>query len=45
LRINVRHYGYPPDLEATATQTVLKQAELLCGEMALHATVQRIDFL
>jgi type I restriction enzyme R subunit len=25
-------YGYPPDLQETAVQTVLKQAELLCAE-------------
>lgn len=25
-------YGYPPDLQEEAVQTVLKQAELLCAE-------------
>jgi type I restriction enzyme R subunit len=27
----LRKYGYPPDKQETATQTVLEQAELLCG--------------
>ena len=27
-------YGYPPDKQAKATQTVLEQAELLCKEWA-----------
>ncbi len=26
-----RKHGYPPDKQEKATQTVLKQAELLCG--------------
>ena len=30
----LRKYGYPPDKEETATQTVLEQAELLSGELA-----------
>jgi len=28
----LRKYGYPPDKQEKATQTVLEQAELLCGE-------------
>jgi len=36
LRVTVRRilnrYGYPPDKRERATQTVLEQAELLCGE-------------
>src|SRR5579883_1743973 len=28
----LRKHGYPPDKQESATQTVLKQAELLCGE-------------
>jgi type I restriction enzyme R subunit len=28
----LRKHGYPPDKQEAATQTVLKQAELLCGE-------------
>ena len=30
----LRQYGYPPDKQEKATQTVLKQAELLCQEWA-----------
>ena len=30
----LRHYGYPPDLQEAATQTVLEQAEVLCAEWA-----------
>ena len=30
----LRKYGYPPDKQEKATQTVLEQAELLCGEWA-----------
>ncbi|RZN37562.1 MAG: type I restriction endonuclease subunit R [Methanosarcinales archaeon] len=29
----LRQYGYPPDMQALATETVLKQAELLANEM------------
>lgn len=30
-----RKYGYPPDKQEKATQTVLEQAEVLCGEVAV----------
>jgi type I restriction enzyme R subunit len=30
----LRKYGYPPDKQEQATQTVLEQAELLCREVA-----------
>ena len=30
----LRKYGYPPDRQARATQTVLEQAELLCRDWA-----------
>jgi len=30
----LRKHGYPPDKQEKATRTVLKQAELLCGEWA-----------
>ncbi len=30
----LRHYGYPPDKQEKATQTVLEQAEVLCAEAA-----------
>jgi len=29
----LRQYGYPPDMEALATETVLKQAELIADEI------------
>lgn len=30
----LRHYGYPPDMQLLATETVLKQAEMIAGELA-----------
>ena len=30
----LRKYGYPPDKQEKATDTVLKQAELLCANWA-----------
>jgi type I restriction enzyme, R subunit len=30
----LRKYGYPPDKQEKATDTVLKQAELLCADWA-----------
>jgi type I restriction enzyme R subunit len=30
----LRRYGYPPDKQARATELVLEQAEVLCGEWA-----------
>lgn len=30
----LRKYGYPPDNQESATQTVLEQAELLCKDWA-----------
>lgn len=30
----LRKYGYPPDAQARAVETVLEQAELLCGNAA-----------
>ena len=30
----LRKYGYPPDKQAKATQTVIEQAEILCNEWA-----------
>jgi type I restriction enzyme R subunit len=29
----LRRYGYPPDKQGKATQTVLEQAEVLCREL------------
>jgi type I restriction enzyme R subunit len=31
----LRKYGYPPDKQERATQTVLEQAELLCRDWAV----------
>lgn len=31
----LRKYGYPPDKQEKATQTVLEQAEVLCSEVAV----------
>jgi type I restriction enzyme R subunit len=33
LKRTLRQYGYPPDMEAVATETVLKQAELIADEI------------
>lgn len=30
----LKRYGYPPDMAELATATVLKQAELIAGELA-----------
>nr|WP_081431800.1 type I restriction enzyme endonuclease domain-containing protein [Geobacter metallireducens] len=30
----LRQYGYPPDMQMLATETVLKQAEMLANELA-----------
>ena len=32
----LRQYGYPPDMQALATETVLKQAELIAEELIQH---------
>ena len=39
VKLILRKYGYPPDLQEKATQTVLEQAEVLSGGWAteLHA--------
>jgi type I restriction enzyme R subunit len=34
VRRTLRQYGYPPDMEKLATETVLKQAEMLADEFA-----------
>ena len=34
IRRILRKYGYPPDKQAEATETVLAQAELLCADWA-----------
>jgi type I restriction enzyme R subunit len=30
----LRKYGYPPDKQEKATQTVIEQAELICSDVA-----------
>ena len=37
----LRRHGYPPDLEAEATQTILAQAELLCAESGRVGPLRR----
>lgn len=32
----LRHYGYPPDMQLLATETVLRQAELIADELAVE---------
>lgn len=32
----LRKYGYPPDMQLLATETVLKQAEMIANELAQH---------
>jgi type I restriction enzyme R subunit len=36
----LRKYGYPPDKREKATQTVLEQAKLLCGDWAEDTQIQ-----
>lgn len=33
IKRTLRQYGYPPDMQKLATETVLKQAEMIAGEM------------
>jgi len=33
IKRTLRKYGYPPDMEKLATETVLKQAELIAEEL------------
>lgn len=33
----LRQYGYPPDMQKMATETVLKQAEMLANELSKNA--------
>jgi len=35
----LRQYGYPPDMQALATETVLKQAELIADEIVTESKV------
>ena len=36
----LRKYGYPPDLQQRATDLVLEQAEVLCGDWSGDAGVR-----
>jgi len=33
IKRTLRQYGYPPDMQKLATETVLKQAELIASEL------------
>ncbi|MFO7895508.1 MAG: DUF3387 domain-containing protein, partial [Candidatus Cloacimonadales bacterium] len=33
IKRTLRQYGYPPDMQKLATETVLKQAELIAAEL------------
>lgn len=41
MRISVKRllkkYGYPPDKRKLATESILKQAEMLCRDVSLEA--------
>lgn len=32
----LRKYGYPPDMQKLATETVLKQAEMIANELTMN---------
>ena len=32
----LRKYGYPPDMQMLATDTVIKQAEIISAQLLLH---------
>lgn len=36
IRRTLRQYGYPPDMELLATETVLKQAEMIADELTVN---------
>ena len=35
IKRTLRQYGYPPDMQKLATETVLRQAELIAGEITV----------
>lgn len=37
IKRTLRQYGYPPDMQLLATETVLKQAEMIANELTLSA--------
>jgi type I restriction enzyme R subunit len=36
IKRTLRQYGYPPDMQKLATETVLKQAEMIANELTSH---------
>ena len=36
IKRTLRQYGYPPDMQKLATETVLKQAEMIANELSSH---------
>ena len=36
IKRTLRQFGYPPDMQKLATETVLKQAELIANEITLE---------
>ena len=36
IKRTLRQFGYPPDMQILATETVLKQAEMIAGELAMQ---------
>lgn len=39
----LRKYGYPPDKQAKATETVMEQANLICADWAEKAEIEKSD--
>ena len=37
IKRTLREYGYPPDMQKLATETILKQAELIANEITIKA--------
>ncbi|MGB0305818.1 MAG: type I restriction enzyme endonuclease domain-containing protein [Flavobacteriaceae bacterium] len=35
IKRTLRQYGYPPDMQKLATETVLKQAEMIADELTV----------
>ncbi len=36
IKRTLRQFGYPPDMQLLATETVLKQAEMIASELAMQ---------
>lgn len=41
----LRQYGYPPDMQKLATETILKQAELIADELTSSKEIYPADYL